>query len=601
MQRKRTMQSKEAIESVRVINVSDIAVLYRQIEELRIQEIMDSIIKLHGNWEGLSLGHICSIWFCYMLSEADHKLSSVEPWVQAHLELLAAISGQDSIRVKDFTDDKLEKVLDYLSDTENWRKISVEISQSSFTVYDIEKNPTIRLDAAPQQGHHSVQESKLFEYGYSKHHNPKLGMLKIMLACMDNEINGFGYPLTHLTVPGSQADDGLYIPIIKECELVLAATKNIGKKLYVGDSKMGSKENRDFIWLNKSDYLVPLSKVQLPDKERVKMIEEQDEKKYKKVYKQDKLGKKQLVAQGFEHYEQIIYEDKEGQPKERKERRVYVKSTAFAKTQQKAIDNKIEKAIKEIEYLLVSKKGKKTLKNKIDLRAAIDAILIEQGVVGLLKVEIKEQKHRKKIKAYGTSLGRVDKWSTFQLQITKNESAIAAKKKLMGWQIYATTVSKIKLDFQKIVWKYRTQNRIESRFNDLRNKVVPLLPIFLQKDNRIEALINLLMICLKVSSVIEYKIAKSLKEQDQELDNIYEGNPKRATAQPTTKRVLKQFKGVSIVIINQVKGVAPIVTMTDLNQTTLKIIDLLGFKSDIYTELPEKIQLFFSRKNFSEI
>ncbi len=598
------MQSKEAIdsiESVRVIDVSDIAVLYAQIKELGIQETMDSIINLNGNWAGLSLGHICSIWFCYMLSEADHKLSSVEPWIAAHLELLIVLSGEPSMRVKDFTDDKLEKVLDYLSDAENWRKISVEISQSSFTIYDIEKNPTIRLDAAPQQGYQSVEESKLFKYGYSKHHNPKLGMLKIMLACMDNEINGFGYPLTHLTVPGSQADDGLYIPIIKECELVLAVNKNIGRKLYVGDSKMGSKENRDFIWLSESDYLVPLSKIQLPEEERVKMIEQQEEKKYKKVYTKNKLGKRQLVAQGFEHYEQISYENKKGKTEERKERRVYVKSTAYAKSQQKAIDNKIEKAIKKIDYLLVSKQGKKTPKHKVDLRLAINEILIAQEVVGLLEVEIEEQKHKKKIKAYGTRSARVEKWSTFQLHFTQDESAISAKKKLMGWQIYATTISKNKLSFDKIVWKYRAQNRIESRFNDLRNKVVPLVPIFLQKDNRIEALINVLMICLKVCSVMEYKIAKSLKEEDEELENIYEGNPKRATAKPTAKRVLKQFKGISIVIINQSKEIVPIVTMTNLNQTTLKIIDLLGFKSDIYTDLSKKIQLLFSRKNFNEI
>lgn len=97
-------------------------------------------------------------------------------------------------------------------------------------------------------------------------------MMKIMLACVDNEINGFGYPLAHLTVPGDQADDGLYIPIIKECEAVLSRCGLNKGKLYLGDSKMGSKENRHYIWDNGNHYLSPLSKIQLPEKERVMMI-----------------------------------------------------------------------------------------------------------------------------------------------------------------------------------------------------------------------------------------------------------------------------------------------------------------------------------------
>lgn len=601
MRRKGIMQSKEAIERVRVLIVSDIAVLYAQVKELSIQQIIDKVIKPHGNWVGISVGHICNTWFCYLLSESDHRLSSVELWVESNLDLLAVLSGQENLRSKDFTDDKLEKVLDYLSEQENWEQINAEISKTGLEVYDVEKHPTIRLDAAPQHGHHSVKTSNLFEYGYSKHHNPKLGMMKVMLACMDNEINGFGYPIAHLTVSGEQADDGLYIPVIKECEQVLSACTEIRKKLYVGDSKMSSIENRHYIWKIKEDYLTPLTKVQLPQKERVIIIEEQDEKDYQRVYTKDKSGKRQLVAQGFEQNQQVSYQNEKGQIEEWTERRVYVNSIAYAESQQKSLDKKLTEAIKKIKHLLVRKQGKQSPKNRADLQQAIDTILEELGVVGLLEVNIEEQKHKKKINAYAERPARVEKWSTFNLHFTQNEQAIENKKRMMGWQVYATTISKTKLNFKKIVWKYRGQNKIESRFHDLRNKVVPLLPIFLKKDNRIEGLVNVLMICLKICSVMEFKIAKNLKEQEAELDNIYEGNPKRATTTPTAKRVLQQFKGISIVIINQIKGVAPIVTMTDLNQTMKKIIRLLGFKSDIYTSLPERLELFFSRKNFSEI
>jgi len=591
------MQSKAAIARIEVLNTDDIPIIYAQVKALRIQEIIDSAIIVHGNWIGSSVGHVFNIWTCYLLSEADHRLSCVESWVKTHYKLLVVLSGQKDLRIKDFTDDKLSKVLDYMSEESNWRTINSQLSQSSLEVYELGKHPVIRLDAAPQQGHHKVKPSGLIQHGYSKHHNPKLGMLKVMLACMDNEINGFGYPLAHLTVSGEQADDGLYIPVIAECERVLAACKSMNRKLYIGDTKMGSIENRHYIWDSKNDYLMPLTKIQLPVKERIIKIGEQSS--YKKIYKKDKSDKRQLVAQGFEHTERVMYEKEDGKIVHWKERRIYVQSSSYAQSEQKALDRKIEQTTEKIEYLLIRKKGKNTPSTRKALQAAIDKLIAEAGLIGLLEVSIKEKRHQKTVNSYAGRPARVEKWSTFQLDIKPNEEAIAAKKQLAGWQVYATTVSKKKLSFEKIVWKYREQIRIESRFNDLRNKVVPLLPIFLKKDNRMEALVNVLMICLKVCSVIEFKIAKQLKEDQEQLDNIYEGNPKQATATPTAKRVLRQFKGISIVIIHQLKG-PPIVMLNDLNQTVLKIIELIGFKSDIYTKLPEKIEFLFSHESFSE-
>ena len=508
------------------------------------------------------------------------------------------MSGWEELRVKDFTDDNLEKVLDYISDESNWSQINIELGRSSLEIYEVGNLPTIRVDAAPQQGHHQIKSTGIFQYGYSKHHNPNLGMVKVMLAVMDNEVNGFGYPLAHLTVSGEQADDGLYIPIIKECESVWAACKRTTRKLYIGDGKIGSIENRHYIWASKNDYLMPLSKKQLSDKERVRKINEDTT--FKKVYKKDKSGQKQLVAQGFECKQIISYTQADGQVVEWEERRVYVQSSSYSKSKQKALDKNIESTSKKFHYLLVRKQGKPTPSTRKALQIAIDEILEESKLVGLLEVKIKEKRNQKKVNAYGSNPARIKKWSTFQLEIKSNEAAISAKKKLAGWQVYGTTVSERKLNFEKNVWKYRQQNRIESRFNDLRNKVIPLLPIFLKKDNRVEALISVLMVCLKICSAIEFKIAKQLKEEQKELANIYAGNPKQSTARPTAKKILEQFKEIAITLIYEPKSKSPRVMMTDLNPNILEIIRLIGFKPDIYTDLSEKIKILFSTQKINE-
>ncbi len=586
-----------------VLRIDDIPLLYAQLKELGVQQIIDNVITPHGNWSGISIGYVTTVWLCYLLSESDHRLSAVESWVKQHKNLLIALSDQLELTEKDFTDDRLAKTLDYLSDNSDWVAINNELTGKSFAVYDLDAAKTIRLDAAPMQGHQNVKVSQLFEHGYSKHHNPNLGMLKVMLACVDNALNGFGYPLAHLTVGGATADDVLYHPIIEECEKTFAANNQFCRKLYTGDSKMGSITNRHYIHQSDNDYLCPLSKRQLTEKERVTEITAQDEESFYRVHKEDKTGKQQLIAKGFEQLLEVSYEDDLGKVHCWEERRVYVLSIAYANSQQRALDEKLLKTPALLQDLVISKQGKKCPATKEELRQKIDTLLSKQRLRGLLEVGIEEEQHTKMIRAYGPRPAREETWSTFQITVERNESAIAARKKLQGWQVYATTVSEKQLDFEKVVWKYRYQNRVESRFNDLRNKVVPLVPIFLTKDNRAEALINVLMICLKVCCIMEFKVAKKLKDQNEELANIYEGNPKRSTPKPTAKRLLRQFKEISIVIITLAERSTPHpqVLLTNLTQTQLKIMDLLDFEPVIYTGLSEKLKLLFSEMKISEI
>jgi len=584
--------------ALEVHRIDDIPLLYAQLKELSIQEIIDDSIIPHKNRTGISLGHVVSIWLCYLLSESDHRLSHVENWVAENLILLITLSEEKEMSSKDFTDDRLEQTLDYLSKASNWLSISNRLNEKSLEVYDIDKGKTIRLDAAPMQGNHKIKESGLFQYGYSKHHDARLGMLKIMLACVDNELNGFGYPLAHVTVSGEKADDSLYIPVIEECEKTFSQTPM--RKLYVGDSKMGSKENRSYIVTSQNDYLVPLSKLQLSQTERIEAIKKVRPEDYYQVYKTNKENKKVLVAQGFEQISKVIYKNKTGEEQEWEERRVFVLSRSYSVAQQQGLENRIQRTTTRLQELFISKQGKQVPKSKEEAEQITSKLLKEQGLGKLLAVEIIETYETKKIRAYKDRPAREEHWSTFQVKITPNKTAINNRKKELGWQVYGTTVKKEELDFEKIVWKYRNQNRVESRFNDLRNKVVPLMPIFLKKDNRVEALINVLMICLKVCAVMEFKVAQQLRKNQDKLDNIFEGNPKRSTETPTAKRLLKQFKGVSIAVIKKTENRVPEILRTDLKSTQLKIIALLGFDSTIFTELPDKMKLFFSSGNISE-
>jgi len=588
------------MKGLKVLRIDDIPLLYEQVKELGIQEAIDDNIKVHGNRTGLSLGHLVSIWLCYLLSESDHRLGLVESWAKTNLELLKLLSGEEDMNEKDFTDDRLEQALDYLNEGNNWALVSNKLNSNSLAVYDIDGSNTVRLDAAPMQGHHEIKASGLFQRGYSKHHDSRLGMLKIMLACVDNEVNGFAYPLAHITVPGHRADDGLYISIMEECEKTFNFGGQAGRKLYVGDSKMGSTENRCFVVNSKNDYLTPLSKIQLSEEERNKEIEQMDKGVYKEVYKEEKTGEKTLIAEGFEREVKVSCRDENNEVHEWTERQIFVLSTSYATGQKKILDGKLSNAQKELEDLLVVKQGRKKIKTREELEQRVEQILNRGGLAELIDVKIEEQVHEREVRKYKDRPAGVEQFSTFEMEVTKNEEKIEARKQTLGWQVYATTLSEEELSFEQCVWKYRYQNRVERRFDDLRNKVVPLVPIFVRKDNRVEALINLLMVCLKICCVIEYKVSKQLQLQQEELANIYEGNPKRSTAKPTAKRLLKAFKGISLVLSGNGIQAGQYIGITDLSSVQLKIIQLLGFDTTIYTELAQRMQMFFSKGKISE-
>ncbi len=588
------------------LRVDDLPLIYSILEELGIRESIDKIIIRHGRWAGSSPGTIVSLWLCYILSEQDHRLSVVETWAEQRLALLQAMIGTDNLSSKDFADDKLAKLLDYLSKDADWQGIEGAINEKGISIYRLENQgsiPTFRLDSAPMQSYGRVKEGGLLQYGYSKHHNGNLGQFKVQLCSLDNELNHFAYPISHITVSGEQADDGLYLPLIAKVRHQLSRQKGYEKEnLYVGDGKMGSKEIRGTISKNEDYYLVPLPKVQLSQSIRLKYIDEVEKTKYKKIKKKRAEGSEKeevkVVAQGFEETRScsITIEDIEHKWKERL---LFVQSDFYKKQQEAKLNKTLAKNIELLRTLTIPKKGKKVLSTLEEVQSHVNKTLKDNNLEDLLVVNIKMTKHTKSIRAYGSRPKRKEEYFTFELDVERQEKKIEERKKLMGWQVYATNIPEDKLSFEQCVWKYRYQSNIERQFDNIRNKVVKLLPVYLNKDNRIIGLVNLLMLALKACCLVEYKVARALQLQNEELGDIYEGNPKRTSKRPSAKRLFKAFNGISIALIFENKQLN-FALLTKLEPVQRRILRLLDIDQNLYEHLRANIQIFFTNSLFIE-
>ena len=99
--------------------VDDIPLLINQMKKLGLSELIDKHFTTHGNWQGLSIGMVVVGWLSYILSQGDHRMNHVQGWAEGLQSTLGKCLDQ-SVRPLDFSDDRLEHVLDYLSEDESW-------------------------------------------------------------------------------------------------------------------------------------------------------------------------------------------------------------------------------------------------------------------------------------------------------------------------------------------------------------------------------------------------------------------------------------------------------------------------------------------------
>src|SRR5215470_1950151 len=247
--------------TVKQERIDDIPVIIAQLKKMRVDELIDTHFPTNGNWTGLSLGGVAVVWLTFILSEGDHRLYRVEPWVAEHKRTLRRCLGK-KVEPRDCTDDRLATGLDYVSVTEHWVEFECTLNQSVIRVYDLQKRMA-RVDSTTVAAF--VTPEGMFQLGHSKDHRSDLPQLKIAMSVLDP----LGLPLTTTVVAGNTADDPLYLPEIAKVRKIVEITG----LSYVGDCKMAAMGTRAEIVAHKDFYLCPLSAKQIPEAELDRVLD----------------------------------------------------------------------------------------------------------------------------------------------------------------------------------------------------------------------------------------------------------------------------------------------------------------------------------------
>jgi transposase len=561
--------------------VDDVALLIGQMVKMGLPEVLDRHIPRHWTQRGLSWGWTAVIWLAYILTEGDHRKVSVETYLKGMHHTLSRLTAQ-VIEPLDFSDDRLSHLLTHLSKPAYWHKIERDLNAQSIAVYDLAQD-VIRCDATTVSGDHEVTAEGLVQFGHSKD-DPARPQIKVMIGSLDP----LGMPLATDVLSGERADDGLYIPII---ERVRTGLKTPGL-LFVGDCKMSALDTRASLARHQDWYLSPLpltgATAEAMDAWITVGVTKGEAGELTQIWRTNDRGHEVLAAEGYE-FERTCRAP--GSGGEWSERVLVVRSPMHATQQAAGLDKRLSHAETQLIALTPPRgRGKRQITDAATLVEAIARVLTAHRVDGLLSVAWEKQVEQT-TQYVGRGRGavsrekRVIQKTRYHItQITRQEDKIAALRHRFGWKAFVTNAEQKRLSLQDAVLCYRNEYRVERVFNRLKSRV-HIAPLFVKLNEQIAGLTYLLTLGVRVLTVTEFVLRRSLQTDHATLPGLHPENKTRTTDKPTAERILKAFADISLTIIKHATSEVILRRLTPLSGLQEDILHRLGLGASLYRQL----------------
>jgi len=561
--------------------VDDVALLIGQMVQMGVVEVLDRHIPRHWKQRGRSWGWTAVIWLAYILTEGDHRKVSVEAYILGMKHTLSPLTAQ-VIEPLDFRDDRLRHVLKHLRKPTYWHKIEGDLHARSIAVYALPQD-VIRCDATTVSGAHEVTEGGLLQFGQSTD-DPTRPQLKVMMGSLDP----LGMPLSTDVLSGERADDGVYMPVR---ERIRRGLNKSGLRL-VGDCKMSALETRTHVAGHQALYLSPFPFTGATAEAREAWITAGMAKgeagELERIFRTNDRGQAVLAAEGDEVERTCCGQ---GGEEEWTERVVVVRSPMHAQQQAAGLETRLSHAENTLAALTPPRgRGKRQITDEATLLEAIDTVLNAHRVEGLLSLQWEKQRERKTLyvgRGRGSaSRGKrvLEKTRSHITGIARQADKIAHLTQRFGWKAFVTKAVQKRLSLQEAVLCYRNEYRVERVFNRLKSRV-HIAPLFVKLNDHIEGLTSLLTLGVRVLTVMEFVLRRSLHNDQAKLPGLHLENKAKMTDKPTAERILKAFSDVSLTIIKNAAGEEILRRLTPLSGVQEELLQRQGLGTSLYRQL----------------
>jgi len=555
--------------------IDDIPLLMHWLLDMHIDRIIDEVLDTpHGNRQGLSYGQLAVGFTAYTLSQCNHFLSPVRDWVAKHQRILAQALGC-SIRDTDFTDERLEDLLDALGEAEVGEEMEAQLGQHLIRAYELPTD-TARIDTTTVSVYHQCDTGALLDYGQSKDHRPDLRQFKEVLSTLDPA----GIPLCSATVAGHSADDPLYLPTWRRMVKILGRADF----LVVGDCKLASLANRGQIQDGGGFYLAPLPLTgDTPEELRRWVLNPPVPPRPITLPEVD-----EPVGQGFEvPVSQAWTQPDSASAVTWLERVLVLRSDKLARRQQRGLAERLQRAEQALSKVKAAANA-----DLAQLSSQSQALLQRYKVDAYLEVTwtghtTQTKRYLKRGRHGPNSPYELVTTTTWHMTLTRRPEAIATCDQLAGWRLFVTNAPTARLDLQAAVQCYREEWQPERGFHRLKGAALAIRPLLLRSDQRICGLLQILVIALRALTLLEFVARRQLGTQPTPLQGLYAGNPKRATLRPTAERLLLAFDDLTWYQVTDGQSIWQ--QVTPLSNLQRRILNLLGIPETVYTQLAQPL------------
>jgi transposase len=409
-------------------------------------------------------------------------------------------------------------------------------------------------------------------YGISKDHRPDLKQLLFILTTT----NDGGIPIAFRCSDGSTSDSRTHIDTWNTLRTIAGRADF----LYVGDSKLCSRENMDHIDRAGGRFVTVLPRSRSEDAEFRGWIQT-----HTPVWTMVWNRPHPRYADGPRDRWFVF---RAPLPTGEGWSIVWVWSTLLTLRQEARRKRNMAAASEELSELRERLAGPRTrLRRAADIDFQVKTVLEKHHVARYIKVErtVRENHIYKQARrgrpGPNTSYRKLTK-RRFDIAWTIDEEAIAYDHKSDG--MYPLISNARNLSPAQVLEAHKGQPMIEKRFEQTKT-VHEIAPVLLKNEGRIEALFTLYFLALLVQAIIERELRLAMKRENIEELPLYP--EQRDCKHPTTEQILRLF---SLAERHQLMHDGKVVAVFDAQFTELQrqVLALLGVPEDAFRPGPPR-------------
>lgn len=364
-------------------------------------------------------------------------------------------------------------------------------------------------------------------HGYNKDHRPDLKQLVWSLTVSSDG----AVPVHYNVYDGNVPDDKTHI----ETWEVLRAVGRTAAFLYVADSKLCTKENMAHIAGLGGRFLTVLPRSRKEDA-RFKEWILGHEVAWEVIWERPPLRRKSDPPERFEAVEAP-------EPSAEGYRIVWYRSSEKWKRDERARDHAIQTARQDL-HRLRARVGKRKLKTREQVQAAVDTILDQAAARAWVKVEIASRVQHTHKQAGPGRPGKDTRYvrqttTVYEPVATLDMDSIRASAAADGIFPFITNVPAKEITPLEVLQIYKYQPFVEKRHEQLKT-AAEVVPVNFKTPERIEAFLFLYFVAVTVHALIERHVRDAMRSREIRSIPLYP--EERACRAPTADKILGLFK-----------------------------------------------------------